>query len=173
MPRENQIVIEKSLFIFDRNFSGKPDDYSKNPKPNANIIIPTYEQACDIYDMGVNVRFAVNKDDKFRLELKHTTYKFEEFDKMKDDLELPVKFYVNIKADFVNSKWPPKIYTKAPGKDVNDITAETLKSLDNLYITEVTADCNKSKDGGLYINEMYVRYDPASSPYAARFFEED
>ena len=172
--RENQIAIEQTLFIFERNFSGKPDkNGNENPKPNASIIVPTYEQACDIYDMGVNVRFAVSKEDKARLNLKYTTYKFESFDDLKDDLELPVKFYVKIYADFVKSKWPPRIYTKAPGKEPNQITKETLNGLDQLYITKVSVICNKSKDNGLYVDEMYINYNPEDSAYGSGYFEKD
>lgn len=175
--RDSKIIkIEDTRFIFDTNFSGDPErDIYGNDDRKANIVIPTEEQATDLWNTGFNVKVCFNKDDKERLGLKKTTAKFDAYLDIRDDLEEAATFYVPIIANY-DSEWPPKIYLVSGDADPELLTIDTVKRLDRVYVLNVNAILNpfhNTKNGAdtwsLYIRTMYVEQDVEDDPYAARY----
>lgn len=150
----NLITIENSRFIFQTNFSGDPkrDRFGSDAR-QANLVIPSQEQAMQLLDMGFNVR-----------ETKPRPGEEEEF--------VPT-YFINVKANY-DTEWPPKIYIIAGDSDRQLLDEESVGCIDTAYILNVDAVLNpyenqRTGTKSLYVRTMYVTQDVEEDPFAAKY----
>ena len=148
------ICIENSRFIFTTNFSGDPerDNFGSDAR-KANLIIPDYDQAMELIEMGFNVR-----------ETKPRPGMEEEF--------IPT-YFVAVNANY-DSDWPPNIYLVSGDSEPRLLNEESVGIIDKCYVLNVDAVLNpyfneKTKRSSLYIKTMYVEQDVEDDPFASKY----
>ena len=154
MSRRNLVSIENTRFIWRTNFSGDPsrDRFGSN-KRKASIVIPDYEQAMDLIDLGLNVK-----------ETRPRPGEEEDFEPT---------YYIDIKVNY-DSKWPPNIYLVSGDAEPVLLDEESIDTLDKCYILNVNAVLNIAENRttgkkSLYVRTMYVEQDIEDDPFADRY----
>lgn len=153
--RERKLIsIENTNFIYNTNFSGDParDKFGSDAR-KANILIPTYEQAMELMDMGVNVK-----------ETKPKPGEEEGFEP---------KYFAMVRVNY-KSKWPPKIHLVSGDAVPVLLDEESVCAIDNCYVLNVNAVVNPSFNPNtgktsLYVRTMYVEQDVEADPFAHRY----
>lgn len=155
----NFIIIENSTFIFDTNLSGDPKrDRFNSDQRKANLVIPDEEQAQRLLDDGFNVKITKSREGE-------------------EEGFVP-RYYVSVKLNY-ESNWPPKVYLVRDGDDGVLLDADSICSIDDMWIERVNAVLNTyegPRGKSLYVKsmELFPKYDedPISSKYTRRRNEE-
>jgi hypothetical protein len=154
MAARNLIRIDNTRFIFETNFAGDPerDRYGSEAR-KGNIIIPDYEQAMDLIDMGFNVKTTKPREG--------------------EEENFVPKYYVSVKVNF-DTDWPPKIYLVSGDAEPVKLDEESIDLIDTCYVLNVNVILNPYTDKrtgrkSLYVRTMYVEQDVEEDPYASRY----
>jgi hypothetical protein len=154
-PRENKLIsIENTNFIFNTNFSGDPNrDRFGSTARRANVIIPTYDQAMELMEMGLNVKQTNPREGE------------------EEGFEPEYFLAVNINYD---STFPPKIYLVSGDADPVELDANSVGMIDNCYVLNVNVVLNPYRNqvtgrSSAYVRTMYVEQDIADDPFASRY----
>ena len=153
--RRNLIHIENTNFIFATNFSGDPErDTFGSDARKANIIIPSYEQAMELMEAGVNVKATKPRPDE-------------------DESEFVPTYYAAVRVSY-DSDWPPKIYLVSGDAEPVLLNEDTVNTIDRCYVLNVNATLNpytneRTGRTSLYVRTMYVEQDIEDDPFAHRY----
>lgn len=153
--REKKLIhIENSRFIFNTNFAGDPEkDRFGSDARQANLVIPSYEQAMELLDMGLKVKQTNPRPG--------------------EEEDYQPTYFVAIKANY-DSDWPPKIHLVSGDSDPVLLDEESVGRIDKCYVLNVDAVLNiyeNSRTGtkSLYVRTMYVTQDVEDDPFAAKY----
>ena len=154
MAARNLIRIDNTRFIFETNFAGDPerDRYGSEAR-KGNIIIPDYEQAMDLIDMGFNVKTTKPREG--------------------EEENFVPKYYVAVKVNF-DTDWPPKICLVSGDAEPVKLDEESISLIHTCYVLNVNVILNPYTDKrtgrkSLYVRTMYVEQDVEEDPYASRY----
>ena len=152
------VVVEDTKFIFKTNFEGNPDNDTKyhSKTRKGNILIPA-DLAKELADDGYNVKVTRPKEGE-------------------EEGFIP-KYFVSITLNYdseLAQDRPPKVYLVSGNAKPRLLDRDTVKIIDNIYVTNVNVTLEKtylkSYDRKvLYIRTMYVQQDVDDDPWAARF----
>lgn len=149
------INIEDTRFIFKTNLSGDPSrDRFGSTIRRVNLIVPE-DRVAELQELGVNVKTTKPKEG-YEEEFEPTHY---------------VVCTANYKSDI-----PPKIYLVRGNHNPVLMSEDTLKDIDNAYITNVCATLNpyfnkNTNRTSLYITTMYAETDDSRDPYMQKYLE--
>lgn len=148
-----KVNIDNTRFIFTTNFSGDPTrDRFGSDKRRFNIVIPTAQQAQELFEKGVNVKATrFNPDYDVEGEWEPTYF-------------VPV----NVNMD---TQWPPHVYWITPDGNRISCDKDIIGQLDYIRVRNVMCQANlveKRNTPGeytLYADVLYVEQAENPDPY--------
>ena len=153
--REKKLIhVENSRFIFNTNFAGDPEkDRFGSDARQANLVIPSQEQAMELLDMGLKVKQTNPRPG--------------------EEEDYVPTYFVAIKVNY-DSDWPPKVYLVSGDSDPVELDEESVGRIDRCYVLNVDAVLNiyeNSRTGtkSLYVRTLYVTQDVDDDPFAAKY----
>lgn len=155
---DNKIYIADTKFIYATNFAGDPNkDKFKNTSRRGNLIIPTEEQAEELYNMGFKVKQTTPREGE-------------------EEGFIP-KYYVPIIIGYNHPTRKPHVYLVTNGV-AQELEEGELKMLDNIRATNVCATLNPRIDeergsATLYVSQLYVEQVVDKDPWAERYMWRD
>lgn len=155
---ERKVIVSDTKFIFRTNFAGDPskDETYHSSTRKGNIIIP--QEIADILaEEGFNVKMTTPKEG--------------------EEQGFIPKYFVSAILNFdseVAKERPPKVYLVSGDNPPRELDADSVRAIDNVYVTNVNvtlekAHSNKYNKNLLYIRTMYVEQDVDDDPFASRY----
>lgn len=154
MYNNNLIRIDDTKFKFITNFSGDPErDRFGSDARQANIVIPSEEQALELIRAGFNVKQTKPRED--------------------DGDDFVPEYFVVVKVNY-DTKWPPKVWLVSGNSEPVLLDENSVGTLDDCSVANVNVILNPYENQrtgrkSLYVRTMYVEQAVDEDPYAHRY----